>query len=337
MTGSPEPAGPEARRVCCLTGNKLAGLHVEARIAEIAERQHGLITLLQLQSLGLSRSAVSKRARNGRLHRVHRGVYAVGRPRLTQHGHWMAAVLTCGPRAVLSHRSAAALHGLRPDNRPSSDVILPGQSATSRPRIDVHRSSTLDASNVTIVDGIPCTTVARTLVDLGDVVNRRAVERAVDRAELLRLFDLGAVREALARAGPRRGAGLLRAVLADLEQPTLTDRELEERFLALCRTAALPSPAVNAWIALDDGIAYKADFLWRAERLIVETDSHAFHGHRAAFERDRLRDQRLTVAGFTVVRITWRQIAREPRRVARTVERLLARGRHPPLARLARP
>jgi very-short-patch-repair endonuclease len=141
----------------------------------------------------------------------------------------------------------------------------------------------------------------------------------------------------LARAGPRGGAGLLRPVLEGLEEPTSTERELEERFLALCRRASLPSPAVNTWISVEDGVAYRADFLWRMERLIAETDGRAFHAHRAAFESDRLRDQRLTVAGFTVMRFTWRQVDREPGQVARTLGRLLAQGRHPPLARLARP
>jgi Protein of unknown function (DUF559) len=303
----------------------------------LAERQHALVTLSQLQFLGLGKAAVAKRAKGGRLYRVHRGVYAVGRPSLTQRGRWMAAVLAYGPTAVLSHRSAAALHGLRPDNRATTDVTLPSSSVKSRPGIQVHRSSTLTAADITTVDGIPCTTVARTLVDLGDDVDRQAVEHAVGQAEVLGLFDGKAVDAALARAGPRRGAGSLGAVLEEFKEPNLTRRELEKRFLALCGQASLPSPAVNAWIALPDGIAYQADFLWRAERLIVETDSRRFHSHRAAFENDRLRDQRLTLAGFVVLRFTWRQITREPARVAATVAELLGRGRHPPLARLARP
>jgi predicted transcriptional regulator of viral defense system len=329
MKGSPKPPIWEARHVCCPTGNKRADLPIDALIAELAERQHGLVTLLQLQFLGLGRSGVSRRVRSGRLHRIHRGVYAVGRPHLTQHGHWLAAVLACGPRAVLSHRSAAALHGIRRDSRAKTDVTLASPSARSRPTIDVHRSSTLEAADITTVDDIPCTTVARTLVDIGDVVSRRAVERAVDRAEVLRAFDGKAVHEALERAGRRRGAATLRAVLESYEEPTLTERQLEERFLALCRHASLPSPAVNAWITLPDGIAYKADFLWRAERLIAETDSRGFHSHRAAFEHDRLRDQRLTLAGYTVVRFTWRQVGREPRRVAEALRGLLARLARP--------
>jgi uncharacterized protein DUF559/putative AbiEi antitoxin of type IV toxin-antitoxin system len=329
MKGSPKPPGWGAQHECCPTGNKRIEPHVETLIAGFAERQHGNVTLPQLQFLGLGRSGVSRRAKSGRLFRIHRGVYAVGRPDLTQRGHWMAAVLACGPQAVLSHRSAAALHGIRADNRAKTDVTLPSPSARSRPTIDVHTSLTLEAADITTVDRIPCTTVARTLVDLGDIVSRREVERAVDRAEVLRVFDGRAVHEALERAGPRRGAGTLRAVLESYKGPTLTDKELEERFLALCRQASLPSPAVNAWITLTDGIAYKADFLWRTRRLIAETDGRDVHTTRKAFEHDRLRDQRLTLAGFTVVRFTWRQVANEPQRVAEALRSLLARLARP--------
>jgi predicted transcriptional regulator of viral defense system len=329
MRGSPKPPSREGQREGCVQRNKLVELHPEAAIAELAERQHGVVTLPQLQLVGLSRSAVSRRAAVGRLHRIHRGVYAVGRPRLEVHGRWMAAVLACGPLALLSHRSAAALWGLRRDERPGTDVCVPGPRTHSRTGVQQHCSLTLTERDLTNVDGIPCTTVARTLVDLGDVVSRRGVERAVDQAQVLRVFDLRAIEEALQRAGPRRGAGTLRAVLADYAGPTLTRSELEERFLAICSNASLPSPVVNAWVSLDDGTAYQADFLWREHKLIVETDGRNVHTTRKAFEHDRLRDQRLTLAGYTVVRFTWRQITREPRRVAGALASLLARLARP--------
>ena len=164
-----------------------------------------MVGLSQLRELGLSARAVQHRAARGRFHRIHRGVYAVGYPKLTGRGQWMAAVLACGPRAVLSHRSAAGLWGVRPDNRRKSDVSVPSPSARAKAAIEVHRSVTLTADDVTTVDGIPCTTLARTLVDLGDVVDRRAVERAVEQAEVLRLFDLQA--SASGRSSePARGA-----------------------------------------------------------------------------------------------------------------------------------
>ena len=295
-------------------------------IAALADRQHGVVALRQLRELGLSARAVSHRAARGRLHRIHRGSYAVGRSKLTGYGQWMAAVLACGPRAALSHRSGAGLWGVRPDNRPKSDVSVPSPSARARQGIEVHSSLTLTADDVTTVDGIPCTTVARTLVDLGDVVNRRAVERAVEQAEVLRLFDLRAVEAAIERAGPRRGTGLLLSVLADLGGPTLTASELEEAFLALCREARLPTPEVNVWLTLGDGSAVKVDFLWRRERLVVETDGHRFHRTKQSRERDTRRDVLLRLAGFEPVRFTGRQVAFDKEWVTRTLLALASRA-----------
>src|SRR4051812_6839399 len=198
----------------------------ESALVDLAERQHGVVALSQLRSLGLSPSAVRSRAGRKRLHRIHRAVYAVGRPGLTKRGRWMAAVLAYGPEAVLSHRDAGALQGLRTDNRSAIDVSVPRPSARPRVGIAVHASATLRSEDVTVHDRIPCTSVARTLVDLGDVVGRREVERAVEQAESLRVFDRIAVDGALARAGPRRGAGVLRELLQEWADPGLTESEL---------------------------------------------------------------------------------------------------------------
>jgi predicted transcriptional regulator of viral defense system len=295
---------------------------LDVSIRRLAERQHGVVSLSQLQFLGLSARAVRNRVATGRLTRIHRGVYAVGHGRLTLRGHWMAAVLAYGPNAVLSHHSAAALHGIRPDNRPKTDVTVPGRSARSRPRIDVHASTTLAAADVTTIDGIPCTSVARTLLDLAEVVDRRGVEKAVDQAEVRQIFDLRAVREVLSRAAGRRGAPVLELVLAEYDGPTLTEEELEERFFMLCREAGVPRPSVNVWMTLGDGVAYKADFMWRAARLIVETDGWGSHGTRQAFEHDRRRDRLLILAGWQVVRFTWRDVERGPDEVRATLAAL---------------
>jgi len=260
----------------------------------------------------------------GRLHRIHRAVYAVGRSKLTGRGHWMAAVLACGLNAALSHRSGAGLCGLRADNRRTIDISVRSASARSKPGIEVHRSVTLTAEDITRVDGIPCTTVARTLVDLGDVVSRRAVEKAVEQAEILQLFDLNAVEQAIERAGPRRGTGILLSVLEELSGPTVTASNLEEAFLAICRETALPAPEVNAWMTLPNGSAIKVDFLWRKQRLAVETDGHPFHRTRQSRERDTKRDQLLRLAGF--VRFTGRQVALEKEWVTRTLLALACRA-----------
>ena len=295
-------------------------------IGDIARHQHGVITLGQLQLAGLTASGVRNRVTAGRLHRIHRGVYAVGHAPLTGYGRTMAAVLAYGPRAVASHRTAGGLQGLREDNGVKTEVSLPRQSARSRLGITAHATPTLRAEDVTRRHGIPCTTVARTLLDLADVVSRRQVERAVEQALVLRVFDLRGLHDALGRANGRRGAGVVRGVLAELgDEPGLTASELEERFLGLCRAAGLPTPTVNEWVTVDGGPPVKADFLWRSRRLIVETDGWSVHGTRQGFERDRLRDQRVRLAGWETVRFTRRQVLRDARWVTSTTAALLAR------------
>jgi predicted transcriptional regulator of viral defense system len=300
---------------------------VDVAIGERAARQHGVVSLEQLVADGLTASAVRMRVASGRLWRVHRGVYAVGHRALAWRGAVMAAVLACGEGAATSYRTAGALRGLRPDNRTRIDVSSPGRRGRAIAGIDAHRGHTLRSGvDVEIVDGIPCTSLARTLLDLAEVVDRRQVERACEQADVLQLFDLRAIEEVLEHAGAgRRGAALLRAVLADLAEatPTRTRSKLEERFLALCRGAGLPAPEVNAWIALQHGAGVEADFLWRAQRLIVETDGRDVHMTRASFESDRVRDGRLLVAGWRVLRVTGLRLRHEPDEVVQMIRALL--------------
>jgi len=285
--------------------------------------QHGVISLRQLQSLGLSASAVRTRVTAGRMHRVHAGVFAVGHASLTRRGRYAAAVLACGPGAVLSHRSAAALRELRASSRAAVDVTTPRRAGRKRTGIDVHSGATLLPRDVETVDGISCTTVARTLLDLAEVLERRQVERACEQSEVERVFDLREVEDVLERADGRRGAAVLRSILAEQAIGTaLTRRELEALFLELCRAAGLPRPDVNAWLPLEP-TGVEADFLWRERRLVVETDGRETHFTTWAFESDRRRDQRLMLAGWRVVRFTWRQVVEEPARVAATVGSLL--------------
>jgi putative AbiEi antitoxin of type IV toxin-antitoxin system/uncharacterized protein DUF559 len=285
-----------------------------------------VVTLHQLQLAGLTASAVRNRVQAGRLTRLHRGVYAVGHAPLTGYGRTMAAVLAYGPRAAASHRTAAGVQGLRPDNRAATEISLPLQSARSRPGITAHASPTLRARDVTKRHGIPCTSVARTLLDLADVVSRRQLERAVQQAEVLRVFDLAELEDVLLHANGRRGAAVLRGVLAELtDEPGITVSGLEDAFLALCRDAGLPAPAVNEWISVDAGPPLKADFLWRAQRLIVEVDGWTSHGTRSGFESDRRRDQRARRAGWDTLRFTRRQVLRDRPWVVETTAGMLAR------------
>ncbi|HEY1521357.1 MAG TPA: DUF559 domain-containing protein, partial [Solirubrobacteraceae bacterium] len=265
----------------------------------------------------------------GRLHRIHHTVYAlVPRQLLSRDGLFIGAVFACGPEAALSYRSAAALHELRRSDRAKIDVTIPQRSPRKHPGIDVHRSTTLRPRDIAVVNGIRCTTIARTLLDLAQVVRERPLERACDQAEVLELLDLRALNDQIDRNNSRPAACRLKRVL---EQhyigSTPTWSELEERFLSLCRKARIPQPEVNVWIDPGDGdpSAIRADFVWRDQRLIIETDGHGTHSTRQAFERDRLRDQRLTVAGWTVIRVTWRQLMQRPDELADRILRLLSR------------
>jgi predicted transcriptional regulator of viral defense system len=295
-------------------------------IAALAAAQHGVVALLQLQALGLGARGVAHRVRRGALHRVHPGVYAVGHPLLTRSGRFMAAVLACGPGAALSHRSAACHLGLRDDNRATIDVTSPHRAGRRRRGIAAHSGATLLPRDVEVVDGIPCTALARTLLDLAEDGTKRELERAVDRAEILRILDMRPIDDVLARANGRRGAATLRAVLSEMRfQGATTRSDLEERFLEICRDAGAPPDGVNVWIPFPEGGGAEADFLWRAQRLIAETDGRDVHTTRRAFEHDRRRDQRLSLLGWRVVRFTWRQVEEEPAIVAATVGALAAR------------
>ena len=298
------------------------GPPLDRAIAALAGGQHGVVALRQLQALGISPRAVRDRVAAGRLHRIHRGVYAVGHSVLSLRAIWMAAVLACGPGAVLSHRSAAALRGLRQDNRAWIDVTTPRHGRHLNGIIR-HRSTTLTDADVTVVDGIPCTSVARTLLDIAEEIDGQSLRRACNQAEILRVFDMREVEDVLARSGGRRGASTLREVLKKGRiGAAITRNELEEDFLALCERAGLPPPLVNEWIAFGDGTGVEADFLWPAWGLIAETDGGASHDTPHAFEGDRRKDQRLMRMGFRVVRFTWWQVRHEPDEVAATLRAL---------------
>jgi predicted transcriptional regulator of viral defense system len=298
----------------------------DVALAALGAAQWAVFTVEQLGALGLSAGTVQKRAATGRLHRRYRGVYSLVPPQLlAREGRWMAAVLACGAGAVLSHQSAAALHGLRPYGGVKIDVTVPTRSTRKQPGIKVHRSTTLTPADVTVVNNIPCTSAARTMFDLAEVIDRRPLERAFDEAEIIEVFDLRALEDQLRRNPTRPGARMVRAVLDEhYIGTTATRSELEEQFLRLVREAGLPQPEVNAWVVLPGGgPAIRGDFVWREERIIVETDGHKTHGTRQAFESDRRRDQRASAARWRPVRTTWRQLERAPGEVVETVAALM--------------
>jgi hypothetical protein len=237
----------------------------------------------------------------------------------------MAAVLACGPGAVLSHRNAAALHGLRDTARARIDVSVPSRSTIRRAGIEVHRAPNLAPADVTVVDNIPVTSVARTLFDLAEVVGNRALERAFDQSEVLEVFDLHAINDQIDRNPTRAAAPAVQRVLDEhYIGSTPTENELEEAMFMICRRYGLPQPLVQQWIDLGDGGSMiRADFFWRPQRLIVETDGGKPHGTHQARERDPRRDQRTMLAGLKTLRTTWRQVFKRPDELGLTLVRLV--------------
>lgn len=299
---------------------------LDAAVAQLAVRQHGIVALAQLREVGLSAAAVNRRARAGRLHRIHRGVYAlVPAALLSLDGRRLAAVLACGSGAVLSHRDAAAVHRLaQSSNRTRFEVTVPGTSTRRHQGIQVHRARGLTAADITVVDAIPATSVARTLLDLAAVVARDRTDNALHQADVRGVLDLERCDDQLQRNPHHPGARRLREALALYRSDGVDENELERGFVALVRAAGLPAPERQAWLRLDDGgPALRPDFLWRDHRLILETDGRAHHATRRAFESDRRRDQRLVRAGWRVIRVTWRQIVYEPEYVIGLVADLL--------------
>jgi very-short-patch-repair endonuclease len=253
-------------------------------VAAIAARQHGVVSIAQLHEAGLSRTAVMKRRRAGRLHNLHRGVYAVGHTAPSNERRWMAAVSALGDGAVLSHRSAAALWSFLPPAGGPVDVSLPGRAGRAqRQGIRVHRPVSLAPGEVTRRRNIPVTSTARTLADLRSVASARDLRRAIRQADVLGL-----------PTGPE--------VVSDR-----TRSELERRFLWLCRRHHLPKPAVNMSIEV-----MTVDFCWVEQKLVVETDGYQYHGGREAFEADRARDLQLRALGYEVMRLSYRQVFDEP-------------------------
>ncbi len=297
-------------------------------VAGIAARQHGIVTTAQLGKAGLDRAAIRRRVAAGRLHRLHRGVYAVGHTAIAFEGRCLAAVFSCDPdaagdgraetragdgraetragdgraetlsvRAALSHRSAAELWGFMQRAIGPVHVTVPADSGRrTREGLIVHRSRTLDPENTAFIAGVRVTTAARTLADLRRGLSQELHQRATRRA-----LDLG-----LVSRNP------------SISETALTRSELERAFLRLCRRHRLPQPVVNARVG-----RYEVDFLWRDQRLVVETDGFRYHGSRDAFERDRARDADLQSRGFRVVRLTHRQLMNDPRKVARSIRGLL--------------
>lgn len=289
---------------------------VDRRIARIAAAQGGAVSRWQLLEAGVASGAIGHRCRSGRLHPLHRGVYAVGHPALGRHGREWAALLACGADAVLSYRSAAVVWGMIATWEGDVDVTAPRSRRATRRGLCVHSARRLSRAEVRASRGLRLTSPARTLLDLAEVLPRRGLVRTVNEARVLGLATPLEIERQLARSPGRHGrADLARA----LGGGNATRSELEDRFSSLIRATGLPTPEVNARVG-----GYEVDFMWPDQRVIVETDGLAYHGHRAAIERDRRRDLDLEALGWRVLRLTYGQVHADSLRVAARLGALLA-------------
>ena len=290
----------------------------------LVRRQHGVITRQQLMQLGFGKHAIDHRIRNGRLHPIWRGVYAVGRSELTRHGWLLAAALSCGPPAGLSHSSAAEAWGMYEPQSGRIEVSVPAGTTRRRPGIIVHRRLAVVVAQMTCVRGIPVTSPTWTLVDLAPRLDSAGLEAAINEANKRELVDPESLRADLDDLPRVRGVSLLRDLLDRLTL-VLTDSELERRFLPIAAAAGLPPPETGRYVN-----GFKVDFYWPDLGLVVETDGLRYHRTAAQQARDRVRDQAHVVAGMTPLRFTHAQVTFEPEHVRETLAAVLRHLRERP-------
>jgi very-short-patch-repair endonuclease len=291
-------------------------------IARVAEAQHGVIARRQLTDLGLGEDAIDYRLAVGRLWIVMPRIYAVGQRRLPPLSRSMAAVLSSGVGAVLSHRSAAALWGVRAVGGGPIHVTVPSKSRSTK--LVRRHYVVLPSDEMTIHEGIPVTTVPRTVLDFAAGSSVDEVEVAIRQVEFLRLDDKLSLLDLIERYSGRRGIARVKAALVRIEAlPTGHVRSpLETKFLPFLRRHQLPRPRLNDWIILEER-RYQVDCHWPGTGQVVELDSWQAHGSRSAFQEDRVRDRVLRTAGYEVTRISWRQLDDEPNAIASDLRQLL--------------
>jgi predicted transcriptional regulator of viral defense system len=292
----------------------------EQALGRLATRQHGVVARFQLRELGFGDEAIKTRLAYGWLHHIHEEVYAVGHQRLGRRSWWWAALLAYGRGTLLSHWTAAVLWGVQRPQKGPIHVTAPGgrQGIERRKGIWVHRCK-LTAKDVTKHNGFPVTTVARTLFDLAEVAPFASLQGAAEEADRLNLLRLRELEEVCERGRGRRALRPVRRLIEELRPPDEGRSPLEVRFPAFVRHFRLPEPAQNVHV-----LGHEVDALWTEAKLIVELDSWEYHGHRAAFERDRARDPKLMIAGYRTVRVTHRRLDREAEQLAAEIRQLLA-------------
>ncbi len=282
----------------------------------LARRQHGVVSRSQLLDLGVTRSGIAHRLRTGRLHLLHRGVFAIGTPEVTRLGQWTAAVLACGTGTLLSHQSAAELWGIRGRRAGPIELSAPIQRRPRVRGVRIHRRRSLGAIDERRRLGIPVTGPARTLVDLATRLGSRELEAAINEADRLDLIDPIRLRRAAEEMRFQRGAAAVLRLL-DRQAFRLTDSELERTFIRVMRRAGLPAPQTGVRLH-----GFRVDFFWPAFGLVVETDGLRYHRTASQQARDRRRDQALTAAGLTTLRFTHAQVNFDPAHVVDVLQRV---------------
>lgn len=283
-------------------GGETAAKGSWAAAAALATAQHGAIARRQLRQLGITDRRIDYALGHGTLHPAHRGVFAFGHARLSPMGRWCAAVLACGPNAALGYRSAAAAWALRPSTAASTEVVIATVTRRSHPGLTVRRHATLGADEVTILDGVPITTVARTMLDVGAVLPPGGLRKVVAEAEVRQLFDLREVERLLSRHPRHRGRRPLASVLENWTPPPRVRSVLEERFVAVCARHGLPEPLMNSTV-----IGMEVDALFPDHGIVVELDGAGAHRGVLHREDDYARRARLVAAGWAFVAFTYRQ------------------------------
>ena len=293
---------------------------LDLRVAAVAARQESLITRRQLAEVGMGRGGIERRRAGGGLHRVHREVFLVGPPPVSERGRLVAALLACDPGTLISHASGLHLWGVVPQVAGAVHVTRPGRDRLRHHGITVHVTTQLDPVDVRHRHGLPVTAPARTIIDAAPGLADRDLRWLVEELLVRRLVTLEDLAATVARHPRRSGTGRLRRILAhELASPAFTRSEAERRLLDLIRDAGLPEPRVNRRVA-----GFEVDLHWPGARVVVEVDGFGFHGSRTAFERDRRRDAELQARGWRVVRLTWRRIAGEPAATVALLRRVLA-------------
>jgi len=280
-----------------------------------------LVKRSQLIDAGISRHVVDRQIKAGALHRAHRGVYLVGHRALAPRAREAAALLACGERALISHRSAAYVWGFVDEPPDEVQVTLVGRRCRPKQGVRVKSVKQLDRCDVRRRHGIWLTSPARTIIDLAADATDFELERLVAEARVKRVLREGELEAALARAGGRPGTVRVRAFVRGEGEP-MTRSEIERITRRLLKAAGVSQPKINQRL-----LGYEVDFLWEEQRVVLEVDTYTFHGHRRAFERDRRKTVVLEAAGYHVIRVTPRQLLVEPYWVIAHIAGALGRRR----------